>query len=123
MRKIESEMVAAVWNHQEWEKANTRVEIKGPHAMVFLHGNHIATLNRFDKCLEFYGGSDSRWFSRTTATHTQRMSAALVAAVLRTALARAKTEATAHLRVCAPYCHQCQTVTRSNSSRCWRHNP
>ena len=66
MRKIESEMVAAVWNHHEWRKANTRVEIKGPHAMVFLHGNHIATLNRFDKCLEFYGGSDSRWFSRTT---------------------------------------------------------
>ena len=66
MRKIESEMVAAVWNHHEWKKANTRVEIKGPHAMVFLHGNHIATLNRFDKCLEFYGGSDDRWFSRTT---------------------------------------------------------
>ncbi len=66
MRKIETEMVAAVWNHHEWRKANTRVEIKGPHAMVFLHGNHIATLNRFDKCLEFYAGPDSRWFSRTT---------------------------------------------------------
>ena len=66
MRKIESEMVAAVWNHHEWRKANTRVEIKGSQAMVFLHGNHIATLNRFDKCLEFYGGSDDRWFSRTT---------------------------------------------------------
>lgn len=60
---------------------------------------------------------------RRRALRVTQHSAALVAAVLRTALARAKTEATAHLRVCAPYCHQCQTVTRSNSSRCWRHNP
>ena len=59
-------MVAAVWNHREWGKANTRVEIKGPHAMVFLHGNHIATLNRFDQTLEFMSGPDCRWFSRTT---------------------------------------------------------
>jgi len=66
MRKIEVEMVAAVWNHKDWRKDNTRVDIKGPHAMVFLHGNHIATLNRFDRCLEFYGGSNSLWFSRTT---------------------------------------------------------
>ena len=66
MRKIESEMVAAVWNHHEWRKANTRVEIKGPHAMVFLHGNHIATLNRFDQTLEFMSGPDVVWFSRTT---------------------------------------------------------
>ena len=66
MRKIESEMIAAVYNHRDWSKANTRVDIKGPHAMVFLHGNHIATLNRFDGALEFYGGPDRRWFSRTT---------------------------------------------------------
>ena len=66
MRKIESEMVAAVHNHRDWSKANTRVDIKGPHAMVFLHGNHIATMNRFDGVLEFYGGPDRRWFSRTT---------------------------------------------------------
>ena len=66
MRKIESEMVAAVHNHRDWSKANTRVDIKGPHAMVFLHGNHIATLNRVDGALEFYGGPDVVWFSRTT---------------------------------------------------------
>ena len=66
MRKIESEMVAAVHNHRDWSKSNTRVDIKGPHAMVFLHGNHIATMNRFDGVLEFYGGPDRRWFSRTT---------------------------------------------------------
>ena len=66
MRKIETEMVAAVWNHKDWEKANTRVTINGAHAMVYLHGNHIATLNRFDKCLEFYSGPNGLWFSRTT---------------------------------------------------------
>ena len=66
MRKIEAQMNSAVWNHKDWEKDNTRVTIKGSHAMVFLHGNHIATLNRFDRCMEFYAGPDSRWFSRTT---------------------------------------------------------
>jgi len=66
MRKIEHAMIAAVSNHRNWSSANTRVEIKGPHAMVFLHGNHIATLNRLDKALEIYGGRDCRWFSRTT---------------------------------------------------------
>ena len=59
-------MISAVWNHKDWEKDNTRVTIRGAHAMVFLHGNHIATLNRLDRCMEFYSGPDSRWFSRTT---------------------------------------------------------
>ena len=66
MRKIETEMVSAVWNHKDWEKANTRVTINGAHAMVYLHGNHIATMNRADRCLEFYGGPSCLWFSRTT---------------------------------------------------------
>jgi len=66
MRRIEAQMTAAVWNHKDWRSANTEVRINGPHAMVFLHGNHIATLNRIDRALEFYAGPDSRWFSRTT---------------------------------------------------------
>ena len=66
MRRIEHAMITAVWNHTDWRSANTAVEIYGPQAMVFLHGNHIATLNRFDQTLEFYCGPDTRWFSRTT---------------------------------------------------------
>jgi hypothetical protein len=66
MRKIETAMVAAVYNHKDWRNANTEVRINGPHAMVFLHGNHIATLNRFDQTIEFMSGPSSIWFSRTT---------------------------------------------------------
>jgi hypothetical protein len=65
-RKIEREMVAAVYNHKNWRKDNTEVRINGPHAMVFLHGNHIASFNRFDRALEFISGSSTLWFSRTT---------------------------------------------------------
>jgi len=66
MRKIEARMIAAVANHCDWRSANTEVRINGPHAMVFLHGNHIATLNRFDQTLELTAGHSSVWFSRTT---------------------------------------------------------
>jgi hypothetical protein len=66
MRRIEHAMITAVCNHTDWAQANTRVEICGPHALVYLHGNHIATLNRGDQTLEFFAGPDSRWFSRTT---------------------------------------------------------
>ncbi len=66
MRLIETEMNAAVWNHKDWSKDNTSVRINGSYAGIYLHGNHIATLNRFDKTLEVHAGPDDRWFSRTT---------------------------------------------------------
>jgi len=66
MRKIEHEMITAVYNHKDWRSANTEVRINGAHAMIFLHGNHIATLNRMDRAMEFYSGPTTQWFSRTT---------------------------------------------------------
>ena len=68
MHKIEIKMNAAVYNHKDWRSGNTEVRINGAHAMIFLHGEHIATMNRSDpsSALEFYAGPDSRWFSRTT---------------------------------------------------------
>lgn len=65
MRKIEAQMIDAVYNHKDWHNSNTEVRINGAHAMVFLHGNHIATMNRADRCLELHSHG-YLWHSRTT---------------------------------------------------------
>lgn len=69
MRKIESEMVAAVANGRSWSKANTQVfanKIKGKplSVEVWLHGQLIATITG-GKVLMLHFGSRSH-FSRTT---------------------------------------------------------
>jgi hypothetical protein len=48
-RKIEQEMVAALRKRRAWRQDNTEVQLDRrqdgkPLALVFLHGNHIATL-------------------------------------------------------------------------------
>lgn len=47
MRKIESDMLRAINTRTNFAKDNTRVAITGSCAKVYLHGNHIATVNRF----------------------------------------------------------------------------
>ena len=43
MRKIEQQMIAAIYNQNVWQSGNTRVRIKTEDSMsVYLHGNHIA---------------------------------------------------------------------------------
>lgn len=70
MRKIEHEMCAAIRSLKNWKKANTHVEIvhytdlagdTAYKANVYLHNNHIATVQR-----EIVEITDAGWQSNTT---------------------------------------------------------
>ena len=63
MRKIESQMNAAISNRQDWKSANTRVEFEQGNniSRVFLHGNKIAEVG--DNFVRLFDGG---WQSNTT---------------------------------------------------------
>ena len=62
MRKIESQMVAAINSNKNWKSGNTEVRTDGANiSRVFLHGNHIATIDD-DSMMIMDGG----WQSNTT---------------------------------------------------------
>ena len=62
MRKIESEMVAAIYKNKNWCSGNTMVKTDDANiSRVFLHGNHIATIDE-DSLMIMDGG----WQSKTT---------------------------------------------------------
>ena len=61
MRKIESEMIAAVKGDINWKKDNTSVIIEDGVSKVYLHGNLIAEID--DVSLKLYDGG---WQSNTT---------------------------------------------------------
>ena len=56
MRKIESQMVAAVQGNRNWTSANTSVifDAETGDSKVYLHGNHIATVT--EDSLEIFDG-------------------------------------------------------------------
>ena len=62
MRKIEEQMVKAIQNNENWSKANTMVcTCEDNVSKVYLHGNHIATVD--DDSVTLYDGG---WQSNTT---------------------------------------------------------
>ena len=62
MRKIESQMVAAINANKNWRSGNTMVKTDDVNiSRVFLHGNHIATIDD-DSMMIMDGG----WQSVTT---------------------------------------------------------
>ena len=63
MRKIETQMNAAISNNKDWSSANTTVTFDPDtnDSKVFLHGNHIATVG--DNFIELFDGV---WQSNTT---------------------------------------------------------
>ena len=62
MRKIESEMNAAIRGRRDWSKANTSVIINDSNdALVYLHGNFIAKVSQ-----HFVQLFDGGWQSVTT---------------------------------------------------------
>ena len=66
MRKIESEMIAAINNNQDWRSANTEVihtcdNVHPPVSHVYLHGNKIAEVG--DDFLKLFDGG---WQTTTT---------------------------------------------------------
>ena len=62
MRKIESQMVAAINSNKNWKSGNTEVRTDDANiSRVFLHGNHIATVTDDDMMI-----MDGGWQSTTT---------------------------------------------------------
>jgi len=61
MRKIESQMIAAVQNNQDWKSGNTQVITIEGVSFIYLHGNQIATIDD-DSMTIFDGG----WQTVTT---------------------------------------------------------
>ena len=66
MRKIESEMIAAINNNQDWQSANTSVPLTSRCFGVRLHSNKIAEVgDDYLTCL--MGSSDQNYKSRLNA--------------------------------------------------------
>ena len=62
MRKIETQMYAAIQANANWTSGNTTVQTDDNNiSRVFLHGNHIATID--DDSMTIYDGG---WQSTTT---------------------------------------------------------
>ena len=61
MRKIEQQMNRAIQNNTNWTSGNTSVITEDNVSKVYLHGNHIATIDD-DSMTIFDGG----WQSNTT---------------------------------------------------------
>jgi hypothetical protein len=61
MRKIESQMCRAIQSNKNWTSGNTSVITEDNISKVYLHGNHIATIDE-DSMTIFDGG----WQSNTT---------------------------------------------------------
>ena len=64
MCKIELEMKAAVANRRNWKSGNTEVVADSNTAKVYLHGNHIATINGNN--VEVNMDTVRRWPTNTT---------------------------------------------------------
>ena len=67
MRKIETQMNAAITNNVNWQSANTRVEFDSEtnESKVYLHGNHIADVG--DDYIRIFDGG---WQSNTCLLYT-----------------------------------------------------
>ena len=61
MRKIEQQMNQAIRAGKSWCSGNTAVVVDGESTKVYLHGNHIATVET--DCVLLYDGG---WQSHTT---------------------------------------------------------
>ena len=61
MRKIEQQMCQAIQNNKNWAGSNTSVITEDNVSKVYLHGNHIATVD--DDTMTIFDGG---WQSNTT---------------------------------------------------------
>ena len=73
MRKIEAQMIAAINGNRNWGSGNTSVifEAETGDSMVYLHGNHIATVP--EDSLELFDGG---WQSVTTKSRLNALCSA-----------------------------------------------
>lgn len=73
MRKIEKLMVQAIVNRERFAQDNTMVSIVENTAQVFLHGNHIATMDYTTRMLTVNVETLRRWPSPTTKSRLRAL--------------------------------------------------
>lgn len=71
MRKLELEMKAAVAACRNWKSSNTEVVADSNTAKVYLHGNHIATINGNN--VEVNMDTVRRWPTNTTLSRLRAL--------------------------------------------------
>lgn len=71
MRVIEVEMVQAIRALKNWSKDNTRVEVQGNEARVYLFENHIADV--VDGVLAINEATLAKWPTRTTKSRLRAL--------------------------------------------------
>lgn len=77
MRKIESQMLAALANRKNFSLANTRVEMQndGVRGSVFLHNNHIADVVLANGRVLVNTETLARWQTPTTKSRLRALGA------------------------------------------------
>lgn len=74
MRKIERSMVDAVYSARTWHGGNTSSSsMDGVTSAVFLHGNHIADVNRLNGVVKVNAYTLRRWPSVTTKSRLRAL--------------------------------------------------
>ena len=63
MRKVETQMNSAIRYRKNWANSNTMVRVYKEVIEVFLHGNHIASVDTATNQLQIFDGG---WQSNTT---------------------------------------------------------
>lgn len=74
MRKIEEQMVQAVFSGRNFKKSNTIVEVKNDYSYVYLHNNLIAMVHRPSKKMWI---SNCGWFTVTTKSRLNALGAGI----------------------------------------------
>lgn len=76
MRKIEKDMVLAVFQHYKWKSGNTAVvPIDDTNVAVYLHGNEIATVNSKTGFAMVNSYTLAKWPTRTTKSRLRALHA------------------------------------------------
>tara|TARA_R110000822_G_scaffold167908_2_gene308035 strand:- start:365 stop:673 length:309 start_codon:yes stop_codon:yes gene_type:complete len=76
MRKIEKQMLDAVYKCKPWSNANTAVRpIDGQNVGVFLHNNHIADVNSQTGFVMVVKHTLARWPTPTTKSRLRALGA------------------------------------------------
>jgi hypothetical protein len=76
MRKIEQQMCLAAGQHRKWKSGNTEVyPADGGFSEVYLHGNHIATVNTSNGSVMPNLATLAKWPTRTTKSRLRALGA------------------------------------------------
>ena len=73
MRKLEAAMVASIKLGRDFDSENTRVSVNDNEAWVYLHGNHIATVDRKTGEVEVNRDTFRKWPTQVTRSRLKAL--------------------------------------------------